>query len=196
MGEGPLARCKKNARRRGAWIIFEDESGFSLLPSVRATWAPRGKTPVLSHHFNWKRLSMAGALAYAPNGSAATLLFPMRPGSYNDESLIVFLTELHGHLGGSKATVIWDGLPSHRSAKMTAFTKSQRRWLVIERLPAYGHELNPVEQVWGNVKGQELANLCPETISDAAQTANAGLARIGGDARLCFAFLRHCGLSL
>jgi transposase len=163
---------------------------------VRATWAPRGKTPVLAHHFNWKRLSMAGALAYAPDGSGATLIFSMQPGSYNDESLIVFLTDLHDHLDGAKATVIWDGLPSHRSRKMAAFVKSQRHWLVVERLPPYGHELNPVEQVWGNVKGQELANLCPETIREAAETADGGLARIGGDAQLCLAFLRHCGLSL
>ena len=43
---------KKSARHRGALIVFQDESGFSLLPSVRSTWAPRGKTPVLRHHFN------------------------------------------------------------------------------------------------------------------------------------------------
>ncbi|MGD0985477.1 MAG: IS630 family transposase, partial [Acidimicrobiales bacterium] len=68
--------------------------------------------------------------------------------------------------------------------------------LVIERLPPYGHDLNPIEQVWGNVKGQELANLCPESIDEAACTADTGLSRVGGDAQLCFAFLRHCGLSL
>jgi hypothetical protein len=34
----------------------------SLLPSVRATSAPRGQTPVLRHHFAWKRLSIAGVL--------------------------------------------------------------------------------------------------------------------------------------
>jgi DDE superfamily endonuclease len=191
-----LARRKKNARRRGAWIVFEDESGFSLLPSVRGTWAPRGKTPVLIHHFSWKRLSMVGGLAYAPDGTDAKLMFSMRAGSYNDDAIIEFLIELHDHLDGAKATVIWDGLMSHRSKKMVAFVKSQRRWLVVERLPPYGHDLNPIEQVWGNLKGNELANLCPDTIGEAAVHANAGLSRIDGDASLCFAFLRHTGLSL
>ena len=163
---------------------------------MRATWARKGKTPVLAHHFNWKRLSMAAALAYAPDASDATLIFSMQPGSYNDESLMVFLTEMHELLEGDKATLIWDGLPSHRSNKMKAFVKSQRHWLVIEALPPYGHELNPVEQVWGNVKGRELANLCPDTIDEAARTADDGPSRISGDAQLCFAFLRHCGLSL
>jgi hypothetical protein len=163
---------------------------------VRATWAKKGKTPFLRHHFNWKRLSMAGALAYAPDGSAAMLLFSMQPGTFNDDALIVFLTELRDQLGGQKATVIWDGLMSHRSKKMAAFVVSQRGWLVTERLPPYGHDLNPIEQVWGNLKNSELANLCSETIGEAAEHANAGLARIGGDGQLCFAFLRHTGLSL
>ena len=69
LGEEHLASDKKSARRRGAVIVFEDESGCSLLPSVRATWAPKGKTPVLRHRFNWKRLSMAGALVYEPDGT-------------------------------------------------------------------------------------------------------------------------------
>jgi hypothetical protein len=131
-------------------IVFEDESGFSLLPAVRATWAPRGRTPVLRHRFSWKRLSMAGALAYWPDGTQAALVFQMRPGAYNDESLIEFLAELHGHLDG-KVTLIWDGLPSHRSRRMKAWLATQRRWLVVEQLPGYGHDLNPIEQVWGSL---------------------------------------------
>jgi hypothetical protein len=55
------------------WIVVEDESGFSLLPSVRSTWSPRGLTPVFTHHFNWKRLSMAGALVYAPDAISASM---------------------------------------------------------------------------------------------------------------------------
>ena len=95
MGEEALASVEKRARRQNALIVFEDESGVSLLPSVRATWAPRGQTPVLRHPFNWKRLSLAGALAYEPDGSDAHLFFELRPGAYNDETLIAFLSELN-----------------------------------------------------------------------------------------------------
>lgn len=55
---------------------------------------------------------------------------------------------------------------------------------------------NPVEQVRGNLKNRELANLCPDTVEEAAVFADDGLMRIGEDTRLCFSFLRHCGLSL
>jgi hypothetical protein len=196
VGQRALAQGKKNARARDAWIVFQDESGFSLLPSVRSTWAPKGQTPVLTHRFNWKRLSMSAALCFRPDASDASLVFGMKAGSYNEDSLMEFLTELHRHLDGDKVTLIWDGLPSHRSRAMQSFIKRQRKWLVVERLPAYAPDLNPVEQVWGNLKGGELANLCLDTIGEAEEIVDQGLCRIGNETTLAFAFLRHCGLPL
>ena len=152
---------------------------------------------MLRHHLsNWKRLSMSAALGYDPRGEGSWLVFQMLPGTYNDVALIDFLTQLREHLGGDKATLIWDGLAGHRSHAMRAWLRTQRHWLVVERLPPYGHDLNPVELVWGNLKNQELANLCPDTIDEAASFAEQGLHRIGSDADMCFAFLRHCGLPL
>jgi transposase len=195
VGQASLASGEKRARRQHALIVFEDESGVSLLPSVRATWAPRGHTPVLRHRFNWKRLSMAGALAYEPDGSDAHLMFQMRAGAYNDEALIEFLTDLN-ELEQRPVVLIWDGLPSHRSGRMREWLADQRQWLTVEPLPGYAHDLNPVEQVWGTLKSRELANLCSDTIDQVADVAQDGLDRIGSDARLCLAFLRHTGLRL
>ena len=176
--------------------MFQDESGVSLLPSVRATWAPKGHTPVLRHRFSWKRLSLAGALAYEPDGSDAHLVFQLRPGAYNDETLIEFLTDLSELEQQRRVLLIWDGLPSHRSRRMTDWVLSQRHWLSVERLPGYAPDLNPIEQVWGSLKSKELANLCRDTIGEVARIAEDGLDRIGSDAPLCLAFLRHCGLRL
>ena len=92
--------------------------------------------------------------------------------------------------------VIWDGLPSHRSRRMNDWIASQRDWLSVERLPGCAPDLNPIENVWGNLKCQELANLCSNTIDQVADIAEGGLDRIGSDAALCFAFLRHSGLRL
>jgi hypothetical protein len=195
VGEEALASVEKSARRQNALIVFEDESGVSLLPSVRATWAPRGHTPVLRHRFAWKRLSLAGALAYEPDGSDAHLFFELRPGAYNDETLIEFLTELN-EVEQRPMLLIWDGLPSHRSRRMLDWVASQRAWLTIERLPGYAPDVNPIEHVWGNLKSTELANLCSDTIGEVADIAEGGLDRIGSDVALCLAFLRHTGLRL
>ena len=125
--------------------MFWDESGASLLPVTRRTWAPRGRTPVIGHHFKWKRTSMAAALCYGSHGGGAQLVFHRHPDAYDTDSLIGALSELRGWLGGQKATLVWDGLPAHRSKAMQAFLRRQRSWLVVEPLPAYAPDLNPVE---------------------------------------------------
>ena len=176
--------------------MFEDESGVSLLPSVRATWAPRGHTPVLRHPFNWKRLSLAAALVYEPDGSDAHLVFELRPGAYNGETLIEFLIDVHQVEPGRRMLLLWDGLPAHRSRLMSDWISDQHAWLSVERLPGYAPELNPTEQVFGNLKSSELANLCRANIAEVEAIAEDGLDRIGTDAELCFAFLRHAGLRL
>ena len=195
MDEEPLAAVEKRAKRQDALIVFEDESGVSLLPSVRATWAPRGHTPVLRHRFNWKRLSLAGALAYEPDGSNAHLVFELRPGAYNDVTLIEFLSDLN-ELEQRRVLLIWDGLPAHRSRRMSEWIATQHDWLSVEQLPGYAPDLNPLEQAWGNLKSRELANLCRDTIDEVTTIAADGLARIGTDAELCLAFLDHSGLRL
>lgn len=151
---------------------------------------------MLRHHFAWKRLSIAGVLAFEPDGSDAHLVFQLRPGAYNDETLIEFLTEVHRHEKQRSVVLIWDGLPSHRSRRMLDWVADQHAWLSSERLPGYAPDLNPIEQVWGNVKSQELANLCADTIDEVSDAAKDGLHRINSDAPLCFAFLRHSGLRL
>jgi hypothetical protein len=115
VGRGRLAQDQKNARRRKAAICFFDESGVSLTPIVRSTWAPRGHTPVLVHRFNWKRASIAAALCFGCDGGGCQLAFHVQPGSYDTERLIGVLGELRCFLGGQKATLLWDGLPAHRS---------------------------------------------------------------------------------
>jgi hypothetical protein len=119
-----VAGNKKNARRRRAWILFQDESGVSERPPVRRTWAPKGETPVLVYAFNWKKLSISAALGYRWDGKRCRLWFQTRPCSYNDERLIVFLRDLKKHLRGQKAILIWDGLPAHKSRKMKQYLES------------------------------------------------------------------------
>lgn len=123
---------------------------------------------------------MAGALAYRPDASGA-LIFQIKEGSYNTDSLIEFLTDLHTHFGADKITLIWDNLPSHKSKAMTAWINSQRHWLTVERLPGYAHDLNPIEMVWGNLKTVGLANWRASRFPDCGPNK----VRSGKDERNC-----------
>jgi transposase len=151
---------------------------------------------VLRHRFSWTRLSISGALAYRPDRSQTALVFQIKEGAYNADSLIDFLTDLHEHFDAERVTLIWDGLSAHKSKDMKTWLATQRHWLVTEMLPGYAHDLNPIDMVWGNVKAVDLANLCPDTIGQAQAAAEAGLDRVGADYQLCMAFLAHTGLSL
>jgi hypothetical protein len=62
-------------------------------------------------------------------------MFQIKEGSYNTESLIAFLQDLHEHFGSARVILIWDNLPSHKSRAMTAWIAGQQDWLEAERLP-------------------------------------------------------------
>ena len=99
-------------------IVVWDESGASLLPVTRRTWAPRGVTPVIRHHFRWKRMSMAAALCSGSRGGGAAVALHHQVDAYDTGTLIGALGELRRLLGGQKATLVWDGLPAHRRLAM------------------------------------------------------------------------------
>jgi hypothetical protein len=151
----------KNARRRRAWILFQDESGVSERSPVRRTWAPKGalqcwfmpSTPpqqakIARRGPGWKKLPISAALGYRWDGKRCRLWFQTRPGSYNDKRLIAFVCDLKKHLRGQAAILIWDGLSAHKSQKMKQYLESQRSWLQVEMLPGYSPDLNPVEDLW------------------------------------------------
>ncbi len=190
-----MAGSKKNARRRKAWIFFQDESGVSQRPSVRRTWAPKGETPVLIHAFNWSKLSICAALGYRWDGRRSRLFFQTREGSYESESLIVFLEDLRKELRGQRVILVWDGLPAHKSRTMNEYLRRQRSWLRVQRLPGYAPDLNPVETLWGNLKGQELGNRCAADLAELDTATHQGMGRVRRSRTLPFSFLRHAGLS-
>lgn len=189
-----MAGSKKNARRWRAWIAFQDESGISQRPPIRRTWAPRGETPVLTHRFNWKKLSVAAVLTYRWDGKRSELFFQMRPGSYNEESLITFLEDLRRERKRRRVILVWDGLPSHRSRLMKDYLHRQRRWLTVVPLPGYAPDLNPVEMLWNSVKATELANRCADELGEMGAAMKSGMRRVRRHKSLAFSFLNHAGL--
>jgi transposase len=150
----------------------------------------------LTHPFNWKKASMAAAICYGVRGGGAQLAFHIHPGNYDTDSLIEVLGELRRFLGGEKATLLWDGLPAHRSTAMQHWLATQRSWLVVERLPAYAPDLNPVEGLWSSLKAVELANLTGPTLAEVIAQAHLGIERVRQTPHLAYSFLRGTGLSV
>jgi transposase len=79
---------------------------------------------------------------------------------------------------------------------MRDWLTGQRHWLQVEYLPAYAHDLDPVEGLWANLKGVELANLTCDTVAEVLAAAQQGVARVRREPALLFSFLQYCGLDL
>jgi transposase len=90
--------------------------------------------------------------------------------------------------------LLWDGLHAHRSRETTAYLKSQRHWLRVQRLPAYAPELNPVEGLWSWFKGGVVPNLCPEGLVPLRAELRRGRRRLQRRPDLLHAFLHKAGL--
>jgi len=133
---------------------------------VRRTHTPRGQTPVFKEHFNWKRLSAIGAVAWRPWQASTQLLLSVRPGNISTPEGIEFLRNLRRHIPGP-VVVLWDGLPWHCSGETKKSTSSHkrtgRRWSAS---PAYAPELNPLEYLRAALKSKDIANYSPDTIAE------------------------------
>ena len=137
---------------------------------------PRGQTPVLQFHFNWKTLSViAGVTVW-------NFYFQIFENAIKSEQIIEFLQHLLRYIDGD-ILLIWDRLPGHRSKVTQQFIRDQKGRLEMEYLPPYAPELNPVEYIWAHCKHHELPNVCaknllgfgrsgpPQLEADASQTA-------------------------
>ena len=174
----------------------EDQRGITLNPREAGVRAPspnsRSATEFWRRTASIRRSTLA-EVRRGQNCQRCRLWFQLRPGSYNAAGLIDFLRDLKKHLRRQQAILIWDGLPAHKSREMRAYLESEKSWLSVEMLPGYSPDLNPVEDLWGNVKGQELANRCVEGLADAEAALRSGLERVRRS-KLPLSFLRHTGL--
>src|SRR5712691_581594 len=106
---------RQRARRERRVLVFQDESGFYLLPGVVRTYAPQARTPVLREKQTRDHLSVMGGMT--PAGKVYTLA---RQESLNGLHSVEFLRHLL-RVAGGRLLVIWDGSPIHRRAEVKEY---------------------------------------------------------------------------
>lgn len=152
---------KKNATRLGAHLVFIDESGFLLIPSVRKTWAPRGQTPLLRFWQRHDRISVISGLSVSPRRRRLGLYYQLHLANIHAPEVCAFLRHLLRHLRGA-VIVLWDNGRIHRGPLLRDLGRAFPRLHVV-RFPPYAPELNPDEGVWSIAKA-ELANGRPDDV--------------------------------
>jgi len=152
-------RIVRDASQRNAHIVFLDESGFMLTPTVRRTWAPTAQTPILHSWDRRDRISAISCITVSPQRARLNFYFELLPDNTNTtaDHILAFLRELKHQIG--PFTVIWDGSNIHSRSKKVKAYLAEHPEIVAETLPGYAPELNPDEGVWGWTKYGRLANL-------------------------------------
>jgi transposase len=156
-----MAFPKKGAMKEGRTILFADQSGFYLLPTVVRTYAPIGQTPILNEHLTHDHLSVMSGITLE-----GKLLMIEQDRAFKGPDVVRFLKHALSQIPG-KLLVIWDGSPIHRSKAVKEFLAEGAASRVrLEQLPAYAPELNPDEGVFKHLKCVELKNLCCQDIAE------------------------------
>lgn len=123
-------------------LWFQDETAFWADPPPYRVWAEKGTVPVVPRFNSHARCNVMGAVR--PTGGDALTLIVSHG---NARIMQIFINELHRYLDPKKRTImIMDNAPFHK--------KDDMEWGKIEPLylPAYSPELNPIEELWLQMK--------------------------------------------
>lgn len=188
-----LAPCKKNATRLAAHLIFIDESGFLLIPSVRKTWSPVGQTPIFHHRYRHDRISAISGIAVSPKRFHCTLYCQLYEDNIQGEEVVAFLRHLLRQIPGH-LIVLLDNGKTHRGDAVEELLASTSR-LHLEPFPPYAPELNPDEGVWNHLK-RTLANGRPDTQSELMDVLSEEICKLAASQPLLRGCIQQSGLSL
>lgn len=132
---------------------------------MRRTWAPKGRTPIITSTGSWRSRSVIGIITCTPKGKRPRLFLRIFRHAIKHPDVIRCLKEFRRHVKG-QVILLWDGLTPHRARATKVFLKTQRHWLNVYRFPAYAPELNPPEYLFSASKSKYLTGLYVVAIDD------------------------------
>ncbi len=180
-----MAAGGMTAAALGAFIVFEDEAGFSMTPPRARTWGRRGHTPVVRvRGRSWRRWSIAAMCCYR-QGEASRLIYrPHRHRKHKGTGRDSFSWRDYRDMVvrayiqlKAPIVLIWDNLNVHRAAGMREYAAAHD-WLTVVQLPSYAPDLNPVEGIWSLLRRGPLANTAFTDAEHLERTLRHGLRHI------------------
>lgn len=169
----------------GAYIVFEDEAGFSMTPPRARTWGRRGHTPVVRvRGRSWRRWSIAAMCCYKQGETSRLIYRPRRHRKHKGKGRDSFSWRdyrdlaVRAHLQlKAPIVLVWDNLNTHLAAGMRQYA-DEHDWLTIVQLPSYAPDLNPAEGVWSLLRRGPMANTAFTDDDHLERTLRRGLRHI------------------
>jgi transposase len=143
---GPLMARVGRGRVRVMWM---DEARIGQQGTLTTVWAPTGSRPVAVKQTKYEWVYLYAAVEPATGFSSALLAPHVNTGTMN-----AFLKVLAAELDpGDVVVLIMDQAGWHKARALRVPDN-----IVILYLPPYSPELNPVENLWGYMRGHYLSN--------------------------------------
>ena len=159
----------REARRRGALLLFGDEASFAQWGSLGYTWAPRGRQPLVRTCGKRKGYKVFGLIDYF----TGRLFARGHSGRFTAESYCAFLAAVLAATD-QPLVLIQDGARYHTAKDTRAFFAAHADRLTVYQLPAYSPDDNPIEHLWRNIKRHNTHNRdfpTFATLTEAVETA-------------------------
>jgi len=114
------------------------------------TWAPKGRTPVVSSTGARFGLNLISAVS-----AQGEFRFMVTQGRVGARVFIEFIKRLI-HNADRAIFLIVDGHPAHKAVAVRRFVATLKGRFRLFFLPAYSPELNPDERVWNDLKNNAI----------------------------------------
>ncbi len=128
--------------------MFQDEAGFGRINKPKTCWCAKGIRPsVPCHHIREYRYAY-GAVEPV-TGESFFLVMPY----CNTECMNVFLGELSSRFSEDIILLCCDGAAWHKSKALKLPEN-----IVLFHIPPYTPEMNPIEQIWKELRKRGFRN--------------------------------------
>ena len=143
-------RIQALAKAERATIWFGDEAGVRSDAHAGTTWAPRGKTPIVSTTGARFGLNLISAVS-----RRGDFRFMGVKGRVNAEVFITFLKRLMEGMDRPIFLIV-HGHPAYKALKVRRFLETVGNKLQLFFLPLYSPELSPDEHVWNRLENNGI----------------------------------------
>lgn len=187
-------RIVRETEQKKAYLVFIDEAGFLLSPSLRRTFSPRGQRPLVKVGDPHARISAIGAISISPAHKRLSFLYFLLHDNANfrSDSVVRFVSELNRRLAGP-IIILCDAYRIHCSNLMRAYLKKHSS-VEIEEFPPGAPELNPVDKAWAYLKHSRLPNYVPKNLTEMRKRLESEFSGLRRRQNILRKFVREAGL--
>ena len=128
--------------------MFQDEAGFGRINKPKSCWCPKAVRPVVPcHHIREYRYAFGSVEPLT--GDSFFLVMPQ----CNTTTMNAYLTELSKAYADDLIVLVCDGAGWHKSKALIVPEN-----ILILHIPPYTPEMNPIEQIWKELRKRGFRN--------------------------------------